>query len=106
MTDEATPPAGPINVNATATPAVMSETTKAILIAGFAFAAAQFIHSESALGVILASSGAIVTFAWNLFTRIRNWRIMRHLAGVVDDSVATVGQPRNPWWHLSWWAHR
>lgn len=99
MSDDPTPPA-PINVNATATPAVMSETTKAILIAGFAFMAAQFIHSESALGVVLASSGAFVTVGWNVFVRVRNWKVMRHLASIVPDEKATVGHPQHPWWHF------
>jgi hypothetical protein len=99
MTDTQQPPA-PINVNATATPSVMSETTKSLLIAGFAIAAAQFIHSESALGVVLASSGAIVTAGWSLYTRLRNWRVMRHLASIVDDSTATVGKPLRPWWKV------
>jgi len=93
-------PAPPINVNATATPSVMSETTKAILMAVFAFAASQFVKSESALGVVLASSGAFVTLGWSLYTRVRNFKIMRHLASVVDDATATVGQPRHPWWHF------
>lgn len=97
MTDPDAAPAGapdPITVKATMTPVVMSETTKAILVAGLAALADHFMKSETALAAVLAASGAVATALWGVWSRVRTWGALRHLADLVDDSIAVVGKHR------------
>ncbi|MFA6043608.1 MAG: hypothetical protein WC718_01375 [Phycisphaerales bacterium] len=90
MTDETKP----ITVKATATPVVMSEGGKLIAVAGFAVVADRFMHSETAIIAVMAASGAILTLVWGLWHRLRSWGALRYLASLVDDEVATVGNPK------------
>lgn len=81
----------PISVKATAAPVVISESTKAILLGGFALAADHFMHSESAIIAVLAAAGFMLTGLWGLWHRLRTWGALRFLADKVDDAVAIVG---------------
>lgn len=87
MTDET---AQPIGVKATATPVVMSESVKIVLVAGFSYLASQFIHSDIALAAVLPAAGVVATWIWGVWHRIRTWGALRFLANQVDDSVAVV----------------
>lgn len=93
MTNETTTPA-PISVKPTAAPVVMSESTKVILVAGFAYAASQFVRSEVALAAIIPAAGILATWGWGLWHRLRSWGALRYLASLVPDHVATVGKPK------------
>lgn len=88
------PETKPISVKATATPVVMSESTKVVLVAFFAFACSQFIRSELALGAVMAASGVVVTWVWGVWHRLRCWGALRFLAGLVPDDVAVVGKSK------------
>lgn len=92
MTDQT--PAEPITVQAHAAPIVMSESAKLILMAGFAVLAAHFIQSESALGIVLAASGVVVTWLYGVYRRMANWSVLKHLAAAVGDDVARIGKPK------------
>lgn len=92
MTDP-TQAAPSIVVQAHAAPIVMSESVKLILMAGFAVLAAHFIQSESALGIVLAASGVVVTWLYGVYRRIANWGVLKHLADAVGDDVARIGRP-------------
>lgn len=83
-----------ITVKATATPVVLSESTKVVLIAAFTFAAAQFIHSEVALAAVIPAGGILATWGWGLWHRVRTWGALRFLAHQVPDEVAVVGKPK------------
>jgi hypothetical protein len=82
----------PITVKAGVTPVVMSESTKVILVAFFAVLADRFLHSDLAMGAVMAASGAVATFVWGLWHRVRTWGALRHLAGLLPDDIAKVGQ--------------
>lgn len=81
-----------IRVKATASPVVMSESTKVVLIAGLAVVADRFMTSDTAIVAVLAAGGALATFAWGLWVRLTSWRALRFLAGQVGDEVAVVGK--------------
>lgn len=87
-------PAPPITVKASMAPVVMSESTKLILVAFFAMIADRYMHSETAIIAVMAASGALATFVWGLWHRVRSWGALRFLASIVDDSVAVVGKPK------------
>lgn len=89
MTDPT--PSEPINVKPHATAVVMSESTKLIMIALFAAAADHFLHSEAAIGVVVACGGVLATAVWGLWSRVHNWRVMRFFANLLPSDVATVG---------------
>lgn len=91
MTDPTTTPADPINVRAHMAPVVMSESTKLILMALFAAAADHFLHSESAIAVVVACGGVLATGVWSLWVRVHNWRVMRYFANLLPSDTATVG---------------
>lgn len=82
----------PISVKRKAAPVVMSETTKVLLIAAFAYAASQFVRSDVALAAIIPAAGIVATWAWGLWHRIRTWGALRFLAAQVPDEVAVVGR--------------
>ncbi len=82
----------PISVKATAAPVVMSESTKVVLVAVFAFAASQFIKSDAVIAAVMAASGIVATWVWGVWHRIRTWGALRFLAMQVPDHVATVGK--------------
>jgi hypothetical protein len=84
----------PITVQPHAAPLVMSESTKMVLMAAFAVAAAHFIQSESVMGVVLAASGVVVTWGYSVYRRLANWSVMKNLTTFVDDSVARIGKPK------------
>jgi len=63
MTDETKP----ITVKASAAPVITSETFKAIALGGFAIAADQFMHSETAIVAVLAAAGFMLTCFWGLW---------------------------------------
>lgn len=94
MTDFTPDQPAPITVKASAAPVVMSESTKAILTSVFAIVTYQFVKSETVLGVVIGSSGFILTFFWGLWHRIRTWGALRYLAHLADDSIATVSKPK------------
>lgn len=83
--------AEPISVKPTATPVVMSETTKIVLVAAFTYAAAQFVRSDIALAAIIPAGGVVATWVWGLWHRIRTWGALRYLAEHwAPDEVAVV----------------
>lgn len=85
-------PTVPISVKRHAGQAVMSETTKALMLVGFAFAADRFLHSEVTKGAVLAVAGIVCTFFWGLWHRLRTYFALRFLADRAPDSVAKVGK--------------
>lgn len=91
MTDQSPVTAEPINVKAHMAPVVMSESTKLIMIALFAAAADHFLHSEAAIGVVVACGGVLATGVWSLWARVHNWRVMRYFANLLPSETATVG---------------
>ena len=84
----------PITVKASAAPVITSETFKAIALGGFAIAADQFMHSETAIVAVLAAAGFMLTCFWGLWHRLRTWGALRFLAGHVSDDVAVVGNQK------------
>jgi hypothetical protein len=84
--------AEPISVKPKAAPVVMSESTKIVLVAAFAYAASQFIRSEIAMAAIIPAAGILVTWVWGLWHRLRTWGALRHLADLVPDEVAVIGK--------------
>lgn len=87
-------PTPPTEVQEHGAPIVMSETTKMVLMAAFAVLAAHFIQSESVMGVVLAASGAIVTWGYGVYRRIVTWGKLKRLANLLPDSLARVGKPK------------
>ena len=79
-----------ISVKGSATPVVLSESTKVVLIATFAYAASHFIRSEVAMAAVIPAAGILVTWFWGLWHRIRTWGALRFLAHQVPDEVAKV----------------
>jgi hypothetical protein len=92
MTDETTP--APFNVEAHAAPVAMSEASRAMILGGCALAVDHFMHSETAIIAVLAGAGFLLTAGYSLVHRLTIWGRLRRLAGIVDDSVATVGKPK------------
>jgi hypothetical protein len=90
MTDTSTP-TNPIDVKPHMAPVVMSESTKLVMIALFAAAADHFLHSDIAIGAVVACGGVLATALWGLWTRVHNWRALRFLANLAPSEVATVG---------------
>lgn len=88
------PVSAPIRVKPSATPVVLSESTKIVLVAGFAYAASQFIRSEVAMAAVIPAAGILVTWFWGLWHRLRTWGALRFLAHLADDEVAVVGKPK------------
>lgn len=82
----------PITVKATATPVVMSEASKALMLVGFAVAADRFLQSDVARGAVIAASGVLATFAWGLWHRLRTYFALRFLADRVPDELAKVSK--------------
>lgn len=80
----------PISVKATATPVVMSESTKILIVAVLAYAMSQFIRSDIALAAILPAAGILATWVWGVWHRIRTWGALRFLADMAPDHVAVV----------------
>lgn len=82
----------PITVKPTATPVVLSESTKIVLVAAFAYMASLFIRSEIAMAAVIPAAGILVTWFWGLWHRLRTWGALRFLAHLADDEVAVVGK--------------
>ena len=82
----------PIKVKSRATTVVLSESTKIVLVAGFAYAASLFIRSEIAMAAVVPAAGILVTWFWGLWHRIRTWGALRFLATQVPDEVAKIGK--------------
>lgn len=90
MTDTTT--TDPIVVKAHMAPVVMSEGAKLVMIAGFAALADHFMHSEIAIGAVVAAGGVLATAVWGLWSRVHNWRVLRFFASILPNDVATVGK--------------
>ena len=82
----------PIKVKSRATTVVLSESTKIVLVAGFAYAASLFIRSEIAMAAVVPAAGILVTWFWGLWHRIWTWGALRFLATQVPDEVAKIGK--------------
>lgn len=92
MTDSTT--SDPIVVRAHVAPVVMSESAKLVLIAMFAAAADHFLHSDIAIGAVVACGGVLATAVWGLWSRVHNWKVLRFFASILPNEVATVGKPQ------------
>lgn len=92
MSDLTQGEAPPISVKRHARSAVMSETTKAVMLVGFAFAADHFLRSDITKGAVVAVSGILATFVWGLWHRMRTYFALRFLANAAPDHVAKVGE--------------
>ena len=88
-TDPCTPQ---ISVKPPAAQAVMSETTKAIMLLGFAFVLDRLLRSDAIKMAVVPMLGIIATFVWGLWHRLRTYFALRFLAGQVPDEVAKVGK--------------
>lgn len=94
MTDPSTPDAcaPPISVKASATPAVMSELTKAALFIGFALVADRIIRSDAIKMAVVPLLGILATTFWSVWHRLRTYFALRFLADRAPDSIAKVGK--------------
>ena len=81
-----------ISVKPHAAQAVMSETTKAIMLLGFAFVLDRLLRSDAIKMAVVPMLGIIATFVWGLWHRLRTYFALRFLAGQVPDEVAKVGK--------------
>lgn len=88
-----------VSVKPTAAPIVMSESTKAALIALAAILAYHFIKSEAVLGVLVSSMGALIAglagvlaYGNGLLHRLRCWKALKFMANRLPDDVAKVGK--------------
>jgi len=91
MTDQA-PPNGQITVKPDAGQVVMSETTKALMLLGFAFILDRLLRSDAIKMAVVPMMGMLATFVWGLWHRLRTYFALRFLAGQVPDEVAKVGK--------------
>ncbi len=91
MTDQ-TPPNGQITVKPAAGQVVMSETTKALMLLGFAFILDRLLRSDAIKMAVVPMMGMLATFVWGLWHRLRTYFALRFLAGQVPDEVAKVGK--------------
>ena len=91
MTDQA-PPNGQITVKPAAGQVVMSETTKALMLLGFAFILDRLLRSDAIKMAVVPMMGMLATFVWGLWHRLRTYFALRFLAGQVPDEVAKVGK--------------
>lgn len=80
----------PISVTSSGAKVVSKETFKMLFAAGFAYAAAQLVHSDVALVAILPVGGFIGVWAYGVYERVYHWRVTQYLADKVDDAVAFV----------------
>lgn len=88
------PTPAPIIVTASAVKVVSRDTVKTIVVAAFAFAASQLVHSDIALAAVLPLGGLLGVWAYGVIERLHNWRVLKHLADHVSDDVARVGHKR------------
>lgn len=91
MTDQTSPP-GQITVKPAAGQVVMSETTKALMLLGFAFILDRLLRSDAIKMAVVPMMGMLATFVWGLWHRLRTYFALRFLAGQVPDEVAKVGK--------------
>lgn len=87
-------PTPPPNIADKATPIVMNESAKLAAMALFCVAAGYLVKSEAVMGVVVMASGAIVTAIYGVWKRLSTWSLLKRLASIVDDSVATVGKAK------------
>lgn len=94
MTDPAVPDtcAPPISVKPHAAQVVMSESTKAIMLLGFALLFDHLLRSDAIKMAVVPMMGILATFVWTLWHRLRTYFALRFLANQVPDSVAKVGK--------------
>ena len=83
-----------ITVKPAAGQVVMSETTKALMLLGFAFILDRLLRSDAVKMAVVPMMGIVATFIWGLWHRLRTYFALRFLANLpqVPDSVAKVGK--------------
>lgn len=92
MTEPTNACAPPISVKPDAGQVVMSETTKALMLLGFAFILDRLLRSDAIKMAVVPMMGMLATFVWGLWHRLRTYFALRFLAGQVPDEVAKVGK--------------
>lgn len=91
MADFTPNPSEPVVVTASATKVFSRETVKMLVAGGFAYAAAQMVHSEIALAAIVPLGGFLGIWVYGVYERLHNWRIAKFMAHILPDDTARVG---------------
>lgn len=92
MTDQPDPCTPQIKVKPHAAQVVMSESTKTIMLIGFAFLFDRLLRSDALKMAIVPMLGGLAVYIWTLWHRLRTYFALRFLANQVPDHVARVGK--------------
>lgn len=82
--------ANPISVTASGTKVISKETFKILFVAGFAYGASQFVHSDIALAAFIPAGGVLAVWGYAVYERVHHWKVVKYLADLVPDEVAKV----------------